>query len=444
MKKTIFTVSILTSLYFILNTFPVFAQSKILINEFLIDPQPQSVEIFNSGTESADISDWIIDDSGGTTFYSIPKNNIIFPDQCLVYSADLNLNKTSSDTIRLLNSSQQLVDSFSYKSSSGSGVSYFRSSDGSIDWTTGSANLGFYNSNTEQTCLLPTPTSSPTQEPTMTVVPTEKMENLTPTATSTPTPTPLRPTSTITITPTPQSYGNVYISEVMINPPTGEKEWVEIYNDNDFSISLNDWYIDDLEDSGSAPKIFSLEIGKKSYAVFDLSASIFNNDKDNIRLLDHKKDLKDDLEYNKTDPGKTLGKTNFDSDDFCIQEPSKNFANNPCIDPTPTPLLPTQSGFVGQAPTIKTKTSNVLVPLSKNSNYPTGIILDSFNSGEILGITEELMTDHPDNGSLINFLTTISSSYSLLTISSILFKMKLSYGKDKNFYSSTLRPSRRK
>src|SRR3989339_158102 len=124
MKKIIFAIFILTTLYFILNTFPVLAQSKILINEFLIDPQPQSVEIFNSGTESADISDWIIDDSGGTTFYSIPKNNIIFPDQCLVYSADLNLNKTSSDTIRLLNSSQQLVDSFSYKSSSGSGVSY--------------------------------------------------------------------------------------------------------------------------------------------------------------------------------------------------------------------------------------------------------------------------------------------------------------------------------
>ncbi|RJQ38289.1 lamin tail domain-containing protein [Candidatus Microgenomates bacterium] len=434
MKIIIFTVSILTSLYFILNTFPVFAQSKILINEFLIDPQPQSVEIFNSGTESADISDWIIDDSGGTTFYSIPKNNIIFPDQCLVYSADLNLNKTSPDTIRLLNSSQQLVDSFSYKSSSGSGVSYFRSPDGLIDWATGSADLGFYNQ-TGVTCL-----TTPTPEITITISPTSVPTIITPTITP-PIPT---ETSIPTSTPTLKSYDNIYISEVMINPQTGEKEWAEIYNDNDFSVSLNDWYIDDLENAGSTPKIFSLEIDKKSYAVFDLSSSMFNNDGDNIRLLDHKKDLKDDLEYNKTDQGKTLGRTHFDSDDFCIQEPSKSSINNPCVDPTPTPTPFRPTGFTGQAATVKTNTSDVLITVYQNTNYPPGIIMDSFNGGKILGVTEELITDHPNNGSVIDLLTTISVSYSLLTIGSILFKMKLSYGKDKNFYSSTLRPSRRK
>src|SRR5450830_1688148 len=130
MKKVVFAIFILTTIYFTLNTFPVFAQSKILINEFLIDPQPQSVEIFNSGTESTDISDWIIDDSGGITFYTIPKDSIIFPNQCLVFSADFNLNKTSADTVRLIDNSQQLIDFFSYKSSSGSGISYFRLPDG--------------------------------------------------------------------------------------------------------------------------------------------------------------------------------------------------------------------------------------------------------------------------------------------------------------------------
>ena len=70
MKRLIFIIVFITFL-FIVNF--VFADSKILISEFLIDPQPQSVEIFNSGTESADVSDWIIDDSGGTTFYTIPK-----------------------------------------------------------------------------------------------------------------------------------------------------------------------------------------------------------------------------------------------------------------------------------------------------------------------------------------------------------------------------------
>src|SRR3989344_984028 len=135
-----------------------FAQSKILINEFLVDPQPQSVEIFNSGTESSDISDWIIDDSGGTTFYTIPRDSIIFPNQCLVFSADFNLNKTSADTVKLINNSQLLIDSFSYKSSSGSGLSYYRFPDNNNYWTTGSASLGFYNQTNISCLVTPMPT----------------------------------------------------------------------------------------------------------------------------------------------------------------------------------------------------------------------------------------------------------------------------------------------
>ncbi|MEK7097112.1 MAG: lamin tail domain-containing protein, partial [Patescibacteria group bacterium] len=295
MKKIIFIFFILTTFYLILNTFPVFAQSKISINEFLIDPQPQSVEIFNSGTQSADISDWIIDDSGGTTFYTIPNDSIVFPNQCLVFSGDFNLNKSSADTIKLINSSQQLIDSFSYKSSSGSGISYFRQPDATDSWATGSATLGFYNSSTEQTCLFPTLTPSPT----ITLIPT-----LTPTPIASPEPTAEAGT---TATSTPQSYDNIYLSEVMVNPTTGEKEWVEIFNNNDFSVILNGWYIDDLENSGSSSKIFSLEISRKSYAVFNLTSSMFNNDGDSVLLLDSNKNLKDDFEYSKSEQGKTLG-----------------------------------------------------------------------------------------------------------------------------------------
>jgi len=438
-KKIIFIVFILSTLYFILNTVPTFAQSKIFINEFLIDPQPQSVEIFNSGTESADISNWIIDDAGGTTFYTIPKNSIISPNQCLVFSADFNLNKSTADTIKLINISQQLIDSFSYKSSSGSGISYFRFPDGSSDWTTGSANLGYYNSNIGQTCLLPTLTStptitpSPTPEPKLTITPTKGSED----------PTPTLPAAVLTEADS-ISYDNIYLSEVMVNPPTGEKEWVEIYNNNDFSVSLKDWHIDDIENSGSSPKMFSLEIDKKSYAVFDLSSSIFNNNGDSIRLLDFNKSTKDDLEYKLTEQGKTLGRTNFDSDDFCIQEPSKNFANNPCIDSTPTPLLPTQSGFSGLT---STKTVQTKMPIiSGRETRPLQYIspISYKPPPDVLGISDELIINTPNNKPLINLLTILSASYSLLTISSILFKMKLSYGKDKNFYSSTLRPPRRK
>lgn len=412
MKKIIFIITFIIFL-FIANSAS--AQSKILINEFLIDPQPQSVEIFNSGTESADISDWIIDDSGGTTFYTIPKNNIVFSNQCLVFSGDFNLNKTSADTVRLINSSQQLIDSFFYKSSSGSGISYLRQPDGTDNWTTGSANLGKFNFNTEQTCLFPTLTPSPILTLTPTATPIQPIPTDSTDLTDSPTP--------YTLNPTPFSYDNIFISEAMVNPTTGEKEWVEIYNDNDFPVSLNNWYIDDLENAGSSPKIFSLEINAKGYGIFDLTSSIFNNDEDSVRLLDFNKNLKDDFEYGKTEQGKTLGRTSVDSDDFCLQEPSKNSVNNSCINPAPTPTLtqsPTKTIILNtKSPT--TKPNNFDVSIHRSINYPTGVVLKNFDNGDVLGITSTTA----NNNSLINLLTILSSLYSLLVIVSVLIKSKV-------------------
>lgn len=435
MKNILHTIFILFTLFFILNTFPVLAQSKILINEFLIDPQPQSVEIFNSGTESADISDWVIDDSGGTTFYTIPKDSVVFPNQCLVLSGDFNLNKSSPDSVRLINSSQQLIDSFSYKSSSGSGISYFRFPDNDEYWTTGSANLGFYNQTNASCLITPLPSPAPTLTPTL-IQPTPTSPAVVLTEADT--------TTSPTLQPTTLSYGNIYLSEVMVNPSTSEKEWVEIYNDNDFSVSLNNWFFDDQESAGSSPKIFSLIIDTKSYGVVDLTSSIFNNDGDSVRLLDFNKNLKDDFEYGESNQGKTLGKDSFESDNFCFQEPSKNSANNPCINPTPTISMCT--GQACLTPTIQTSTKNVIqtktptikansfdVSIHRSVNYPTGVIQSTNDSGDILGIT----SDTTNNSLLfLHTLITISLSYSLLTIISILFKMKLLYGKNKGFYSS--------
>jgi len=396
-------------LVFIIFVKSCYGQNKILINEFLIDPQPQSVEVFNSGTESADISDWIIDDSGGTIFYTIPKNNIIFPNQCLVFSADFNLNKISADTIKLINNSQQLIDSFSYKSSSGSGISYFRLPDGMDTWTTGSATLGFYNQTNVSCLITPTPTLTP-------------MIIITPTITIAPI-----PTETPAPTPTPQSYDNIFISEAFVNPPTGEKEWAEIYNNNDFPVSLNNWFIDDLENAGSSPKTLSLEISGKSYGVFNLTSSVFNNDGDNVRLLDFNKNLKDDFEYGKTEQGKSLGRTSLESDDFCLQEPSKNSTNNPCINPTPTIITPVTTGQINLSPTIiKSIPSNK--PVSINQLIDTRRIvmpIEIKGSGEILGAANELIINPPTNKSLINILSFLSCFYSLLVIVSVLIKSKV-------------------
>ncbi len=388
---------------FMLITGEVIGQSKILINEFLIDPQPQQVELYNSGTETIDISGWRIDDSGGTTFYTIPQNNILSPNSCFLFSGDFNLNKTSADTIRLINNDLATVDSYSYKSSSGEGISFYRLADGENDWTTGSATLGFYNSS-KLSCIA-TPILTPTETPT--------------------------PSITIGPTTSSQLYDNIFIFEVMVNPSSENNEWVEIYNNNDFSVSLTNWQIDDRENSGSSPKTFSLEIPAKNYRSFSLTSAMFNNDGDSVRLLNYNNTLADSFEYKSSAQGKTWGRINFQSDEFCLQEPSYESANNSCLNPTSDltlTLLPTKTNSI----TLDSSPIKPISPMFKNVNHPINPINREVKKGEILGIE----TNTSSNKLLTKFLSFVSLSYSLLTIISILFKMKFIYGKGEKFLSS--------
>lgn len=248
------------------------SNAQVRINEFLIDPS-QKIELFNPTLNPFDISGWFIDDSSGTTYFTVPQDTIISPNSCSVFESDFNLNKTSADTVRLFNATapptstqSALIDSFSYKASSGSGVSFKRLPDAGPLWSTGSADIGFYNNTTLSCIAIPTPTTTPTMIPTPTV------------------------------TPILQLYGNIYLSEVMVNPDE-ESEWVELYNDNDFKMDLVDWYLDDGKDSGSSPKKFSISIDAKSYAVYAVTSSMFNNDGDSVRLLDFSSLERDSVSY---------------------------------------------------------------------------------------------------------------------------------------------------
>ncbi len=414
----------------------VFAQNLIRINEFLLEPTPQQVEIINTGTESADISGWSIDDNGGSTYYTIPQSSILYPNACLVFSGDLNLNKLSADTIRLFNNGN-LIDSFSYKSSSGSGVSYLRLPDGIGNWTTKSASLGIFNESGLSCIITPTLTTTPTSISTQT--PTPSLSTPQPTVESRDPVSPI-PSGDIGTTITPISYQNIYISEVMVNPSLGEYEWVEFFNNNDFIVTLTDWFIDDVENAGSSPKLFSLDIAAKSHGVIDMSSSIFNNTGDSVRLLNFNKTRIDDFEYTSTTQGKTFGRISYDSDEFCFQEPSKGTVNNSCINQipisNPTSKLTNKPTNLSYPST--TAVANRLVPsvsiyryINTNNNvvspvYPVNYGVNQLiREGEILGIT----TQSKNNKSLIHYLSFISFSYSLLTILSVFLKMKKRYEK---------------
>ncbi len=404
----------LTFLIFLFFTVPVSAENKMFINEFLIDPQPQLVELFNFANDAVDIGNWVIDDNGGSSgVFTVPVGTVVQPKSCIVFSKDFNFNKSSSDSARLFDSSSNLIDLYSYKSSPGLNVSYSRVPDGESSWGSTSASIGYYNSDTQKACNI---IASPTPVPTV-------IEEPTPTSSSVPVPT------------AGESYDNVYINEAMVNPDSGEKEWVELYNDNDFPVSLVDWHVDDEENGGSSPRKFSLDIPAKDFRGLVFDSNIFNNDNDQVRLLDFDKNLKDDFEYSSSIQGKTYGRSISEYDKFCRQNKTYEMANSSCIGettPTPTqtpaPVKPTTGLTVTLVP--EPKISKIYKVAAKSKSITPTVVMSG--TTEVLGASDKR---NSRTRKLIRHLAVISFTYSLLTLVSVLIKMTGIYAK-----STRLRP----
>lgn len=274
--------------------------------------------------------------------------------------------------------------------------------------------------------------------------------------TSTPTTMPTRseiqvPSPTIyespTLTPTSVLINNIFLSEVMVHPRTEEKEWVEIYNDNDFDIMLIDWLIDDIENGGTTPKKFSLNIPAKNYKVIVLTTNIFNDSGDVVRLLDSNKNVIDEFEYAGSTEDYTYGRTLLEDNNFCLQTASFETANNNCFEPTtkPTPTEKSYPKYLNQTnPTIthtqiKTITS-LRKPTIKPISFKTSAKSELVSDEKILGTSTKIS----NNFITVKILSFISFSYSLLTILSVLFKMKIIYGRLEKIFSSFIYSERRK
>lgn len=206
----IVTVFPIAFLFFLVFLKPAFA-ADIVINEFLVDPDSnQWAELYNKGTSTIDISGWFIDDSGGSQKFVIPSGTSINPSEFKVFESGLfNLNRTSADTIQLLNGSS-IEDSYSYTTGPGVDKSYGRDNDGIGNWvvfdtpTKGSTN--------NDSTSVPVPTSTPTPTPTPT-----------PTKTSTPTKAPTKtPTPVPTKTPTPTVAAKAVTISAVLNDVLGE------------------------------------------------------------------------------------------------------------------------------------------------------------------------------------------------------------------------------
>src|SRR4030043_1698097 len=167
-KIIVFSIALMAIFLFL--TKPVLA-SNVLINEVFIGDSSGShqwVELYNSTNQEIDLSNWIIDDSGGSTYYQISQGTTIGSNSFKVFqSGSFYLNSSSADTVILKNGNNEEIDSYSYSSSPGGSLTFCRSPNGA-SWnvcqpTREASNLSSSSS--------PTPTPPPTPRPSPSLLP---------------------------------------------------------------------------------------------------------------------------------------------------------------------------------------------------------------------------------------------------------------------------------
>lgn len=206
---------ILTFACLLFGVSPVLA-SDIRINEFSSDDKPEWVELYNAGTETVSLNNWVLwfDDDTPSQTITFSSNESIAPGGYKVvehnYAGQSGWLNNNSDTIIIKDSSDIPQDSISYGGQSAivedpaPKQSAGRNPNGTGEWiifsspTMGTPNIAYFPSTPPSPSPTPTPTSSPTPTPSPTPSNSPK-----PKATNTPSKTPA-PTANPTIQPTVQ------------------------------------------------------------------------------------------------------------------------------------------------------------------------------------------------------------------------------------------------
>lgn len=379
---------------------PFFCHASIVLNEiYPASPTGENewVELYNNENKSVDISQYQVLDEGDRKINISTGSAAPFG---FVLATSVGILNNDKDTVKLKNNLGEIIDIATYSGSFSSSktLTYLKCPDGGDHWFI--LDIPTKNISNEIACqtLTPIPTPVPTDTPSPTV--------------SSPSPTPW------------PDYQNIFVSEVYPYPQTDEQEWIELYNNNDTQVNLEHWYIDDGENTGSAPKSFSVVIEAHSYTAVDITSSLFNNAGDAVRLLNSNKQEKDSMEYGQITEGKSMGRISFSDDFYCEQSPSKNAENTSCLtdavkqSPTSTPRS-SLSSIQKILPTNQLVNSRLIQKTTATPNNSSQIKA-TLSSGEILGTT---VRDVPST-SPIPYLSAVSFSYSLLTIVSLFIKMR--------------------
>jgi len=118
-----------------------------------------------------------------------------------------------------------------------------------------------------------------------------------------------------TETETPKAYPTgILLNEILPSPEGADEtnEWIEIFNQNDFSVDLSGWQISDMVGS---TKTYTLPVGTKiipqGYLVIDRPTSkiVLNNDADGIKLIQPDGKAADEVSYKKAPLNESYNRT---------------------------------------------------------------------------------------------------------------------------------------
>lgn len=338
--------------FLFINTQPCTA---LILNEVYpasAENQYEWVELYNDTSENIDLSHYTIQDATGKL---LQLNNMLLLPQSYTIATSSNILNNSGDTVKLIYNNT-VINSVSYSQTFTFEYSFARCPNSTGEFI--KIKNPTQNKDNSESCNL--------------------LINLTP-----------------TIVPSNKQdlalINNIFISEVYPYPDN-ENEWIELYNHNNFTVTLNSWYLDDEINLGSSPYVFTSTICEYCYQTIEIPVSMFNNAGDTVTLLNSQQQIQDTIQFAQATKGKSYGKTNPIEDFVCLLNPSKNTKNNSCLITKPN----TQDNTDNQG--ILTQTNPTLI-------LPSSIINTTFISTKSATAGPNITIYFPQNEKVLSAYT---------------------------------------
>lgn len=141
-------------------------------------------------------------------------------------------------------------------------------------------------------------------------------------------------------------YAAIIINEVLPDVPSGEKEWIELYN-NSSTTTISGWVVEektgsDLSGTKQHP-LPNFTIQNNGFWTFDFSTSSLNNSGDIITLKDNSGNIIDTYQYGSSTQSKSFGRQPDGNSWTSNLTASKGTSNGGSSSPTPSPSSSTTS-----------------------------------------------------------------------------------------------------